>query len=551
MCDPRRGPLPESVFRCTVSTAIIFTRNADIHTNARKGHTTCPETGAMTEEPVATTLTTPEETATTIRDWPMLIGGEWVPALDGSWSEVTSPGRRGTVLARVPVGNADDADRAVKAARAAFPAWSALHFKDRQKALLKIADALEERAEELALLTAADTGNALRTQARPESQTLVNLFRYFGGVAGEFKGTVLPAGDDQLQYTRREPLGVVAGILPWNSPLMIAGMKTPASLAAGNTLILKTAQEAPLTILKMAEIANKFLPPGVLNVVTGKGSVIGEALLVHPDIDKLSFTGSTEIGRHVAEVGGKRLAHVSLELGGKSPNIVFPDAATPETIEATAAGVLTAMRFTRQGQSCTAGSRLFVHADVYDAFLEVLVEKVKALRVGDPLDETSDMGSIINAKQYESVLGYINDGKSQPGVSVPLDGTALNTEGLDGFYTGPTIFAGVDNTWRIAREEIFGPVLVAIPWRDRDEVIAMANDSHYGLGAYIWSHNLGDALDTAHRIESGWVQINQGGGQVIGQSYGGYKTSGIGREFSIEGALESFTQIKQINVKIK
>ena len=240
----------------------------------------------------------------------------------------------------------------------------------------------------------------------------------------------------------------------------------------------------------------------------------------------------------------------SLELGGKSPNIVFADAATPETINATADGVLTAMRFTRQGQSCTAGSRLFVHADVYDEFLSVLVEKVRALKVGDPLDEATDMGSIINEKQYESVLGYIEDGKSQPGVSVPLDGTAFDNSGLDGFYTGPTIFAGVDNSWRIAQEEIFGPVLVAIPWRDRDEVIAMANDSHYGLGAYIWSNNLTDALDTAHRIESGWIQVNQGGGQVIGQSYGGYKTSGIGREFSIEGALESFTQIKQINVKI-
>src|SRR6476619_2034411 len=319
----------------------------------------------------------------------MLIGGEWVEALDGSWSDVLSPGHRGTVLARVPEGSAEDADRAVRAARAAFPAWRALHFKDRQKIILQIADALEARAEELSVLTAADTGNALRTQARPESQTLVNLFRYFGGVAGEFKGTVLPAGDDQLQYTCREPLGVVAGILPWNSPLMIAGMKTPASLAAGNTLVLKTAQEAPLTILKMAEIASEFLPPGVLNVVTGKGSGIGEALLVHPEVDKVSFTGSTGVGMHVAEEAGKRLAHVSLELGGKSPNIVFPDAATPENIEATAAGVLTAMRFTRQGQSCTAGSRLFVHADVYDAFLEILVEKVKAHKVGDPLVKTS------------------------------------------------------------------------------------------------------------------------------------------------------------------
>ena len=267
---------------------------------------------------MATTLTTPDATTTVIPDQPMLIGGEWVPALDGSWSDVVSPGRRGTVLARVPVGGVADADRAVKAARGRpSPPGAALHFKDRQKILLRIADALEARAEELALLTAADTGNALRTQARPESQTLVNLFRYFGGVAGEFKGTVLPAGDDQLQYTRREPLGVVAGILPWNSPLMIAGMKTPASLAAGNTLMLKTAQEAPLTILKMAEIASEFLPPGVLNVVTGKGSVIGEALLEHPDVDKVSFTGSTGVGMHVAEDGreavGARLSRAGRE----------------------------------------------------------------------------------------------------------------------------------------------------------------------------------------------------------------------------------------------
>src|SRR6478752_2121350 len=434
------------------------------------------------EDIVATTLSANGTTTTAAPERPMLIGGEWVAAVDGEWTDVVSPGRRGTVLAQVPEGNAADADRAVRAARAAFPAWRAMHFKDRQKILLRIADALADHAEELAVLTAEDTGNALRTQARPESQTLVDLFRYFGGVAGEFKGAVLPAGDDQLQYTRREPLGVVAGILPWNSPLMIAGMKTPAALAAGNTIILKTAQEAPLTILRMAEIASEFLPPGVLNVVTGKGSVIGEALLVHPDVDKVSFTGSTDVGRHVAEAAGQRLAHVSLELGGKSPNIVFADAATPENIQATADGVLTAMRFTRQGQSCTAGSRLFVHADVYDEFLAALVEKVKALRVGDPLDEETDMGSIINEKQYESVLGYIADGKAQPGVSVPLDGTAFVGDGLDGFYTGPTIFAGVDNTWRIAREEIFGPVLVAIPWRDRDEVIAMANDSHYGLG---------------------------------------------------------------------
>lgn len=483
-------------------------------------------------------------------EWPMYIAGEWVGSVDGGWADATCPSREGVVLARVPDGTATDVDRAVKAAREAQPAWAALHFTARQKSLYDLAQALEAEAESLAQLTAQDTGNALRTQARPESATLVALCRYFAGVAGEFKGTVLPAGDGQLQYTRIEPLGVVGAILPWNSPLMIAAMKIPAALVAGNTLVVKPAEDAPLTILRLAEIAAQHLPPGVLNVVTGEGGTVGEAIVQHPGIDKVSFTGSTEVGRHVANVAGERLAHVSLELGGKSPNIVFPSAATPDRIDATAAGCLLAMRFTRQGQSCTAGSRLFVHEDVYDTFLEVLTQKVSALKVGDPLDEETDMGTIISAKQHARVLEYVEEAKQQPGVQVVLDGSASGPEGLQGFYQGPTILAGVSNDWRCAREEIFGPVLVVIPWRELDEVVAMANDSHYGLAAYVWSADLDEALSTAHRVESGWVQVNQGGGQVVGQSYGGYKQSGIGREFSIEGAIEGFTQTKQINVAI-
>ncbi|MEF9907272.1 aldehyde dehydrogenase family protein [Streptomyces sp. P9-A2] len=484
-------------------------------------------------------------------DWPMYIDGEWVDSVEGAWTEVVCPSRAGTVLARVPNGSAADVDRAVAAARAAQPAWAALHFTARQRALLQIADALEGEAESLAALTAQDTGNALRTQARPEAATLVSLFRYFAGVAGEFKGTVLPAGENQLQYTRLEPLGVVGAILPWNSPLMIAAMKIPAALAAGNALVVKPAEDAPLTILRLAELAAEHLPAGVLNVVTGRGSIVGEAIVQHPGIDKVSFTGSSSVGRHVATAASERLAHVSLELGGKSPSIVFPSAATPDRIDATAAGVLLAMRFTRQGQSCTAGSRLFVHEDVYEAFLDRLAAQVGALKVGDPLDEATDMGTIINAKQHQTVREYVEDGKSQPGVRVVLDGSTFSPEGLEGFYQGPTILAGVRNSWRVAREEIFGPVLVVIPWRDVDEVVAMANDSHYGLAAYVWSADLDEALATAHRIESGWVQVNQGGSQMVGQSYGGYKQSGTGREFSIEGAIASFTQTKQINVSIR
>jgi aldehyde dehydrogenase (NAD+) len=485
-----------------------------------------------------------------VPEWPMLIGGEWVASETREWKDALCPSREGLVLAKVPAGSPSDVDAAVAAARAAQPAWAGLHFTARQRALLAVADVLESEAEALAVLTAQDTGNALRTQARPESATLVALFRYFAGVAGEFKGTVLPAGADQLQYTRREPLGVVGAILPWNSPLMIAAMKIPAALVAGNTLVVKPAEDAPLTILRMAELAAEHLPAGVLNVVTGRGSVVGEAIVQHQGIDKVSFTGSSDVGRHVATVAGERLAHVSLELGGKSPNIVFPSAASPERIEATAAGCLLAMRFTRQGQSCTAGSRLFVHEDVYDNFLDVLARHVGELKVGDPLEENTDMGTIINAKQFESVRSYIEDGKSQPGVRVVLDGSAYESGNLQGYYQGPTILAGVGNDWRVAQEEIFGPVLVVIPWKDVDDVVAMANDSHYGLAAYVWSAELDEAIATAHRIESGWVQVNQGGGQVVGQSYGGYKDSGIGREFSIEGALEGFTQTKQVNVKL-
>ncbi|MET4004664.1 aldehyde dehydrogenase (NAD+) [Arthrobacter sp. UYCu511] len=483
-----------------------------------------------------------------VRDWPMWIGGEEVASSSSAWRTVMNPARREAAIARVPAGNEADVDRAVAAARAAFPAWRAQHFTARAKALLDIADELEVRSEEFARLTALDTGNALRTQARPEVTGLITLFRYFAGIAGEVKGTTLPAGEDQLQYTRLEPLGVVAAILPWNSPLMIAAFKIPAALAAGNTVIMKAADDAPLTILLLAEVCNKHLPPGVVNAMTGRGAVIGEALAKHPGVDKVSFTGSTEVGRGVASTAAARLAHMSLELGGKSPSIVFPDAVDEELID----GLLTASRFTRQGQSCTAGSRLFLHEDIYEEVLARLSDKLGALKVGDPLDEESDMGAIINAKQHAAISAYLDEGRATPGMKAVLGGSAP-TEGplVEGYYHLPTVFSGARNEFRLAQEEIFGPVLVAIPWRDTEEVIRMANDTSYGLAAYVWSHNLDNALNTANRIEAGWVQVNQGGGQVAGQSYGGYKQSGMGREVSLEGMLAGFTQTKQINVRLR
>ncbi len=481
-------------------------------------------------------------------DQPMWIGGEPVASSTGEWREVTNPAHRGRLICRVPAAGLADVDRAVAAARAAFPAWRARHFTERARALALIADEIERRAEDFARLTALDTGNALRTQARPEVGTLVSLFRYFSGVAGEVKGTTLPAGDNQLQYSRLEPLGVVACILPWNSPLMIAGFKVPAALAAGNTVILKAADDAPLTILLLAEVCNRHLPAGVVNAVTGRGSLIGSALATHPGIDKISFTGSTEVGRGVGRQAGERLAHVSLELGGKNPSIVFPDAVDDDLLD----GLLLASRFTRQGQSCTAGSRLFLHEDVYEEVLDRLIDRLGALKVGDPLDEASDMGAIINGKQHASIDEYLADGRGNPAMTVALGGSAPADGPLtEGFYHLPTVFAGASNDFRLAREEIFGPVLVAIPWREVDDVVKMANDSDYGLAAFVWSHNLDQALTTAHRLEAGWVQVNQGGGQMVGQSYGGYKQSGIGREVSLEGMLAGFTQTKQINVRLR
>ncbi|MCK0114224.1 aldehyde dehydrogenase family protein [Ornithinimicrobium sp. F0845] len=480
------------------------------------------------------------------RTWGMVIGGEWVAAAAGEVIEVITPVDRTQVIATVPRGREADADRAVRAAREAFPAWAQLPFPERQRLLLQVADRLEAALEEMAELTALDTGNAIRTQARPEARTLVDCFRYFAGLAGEVKGVTLPTADDQLQYTRREPLGVVAAILPWNSPLMIAAFKLPAALVAGNTVVVKAAEDAPLSVLRLGEICAEVLPAGVLNVLTGYGAELGEALVVHEDVDKVSFTGSTPVGQGVGAKAGGRLAHYSLELGGKSPCIVFPDSCTDEVVEQ----VLLASRFARQSQSCTTGSRLFLHESIHDEFLDKLVARVAQLTVGDPREEATDIGCIINEKQWNRVQEYVVEGTTSGTMQVAYDGREALDVPESGFFHAPVILTGVDNSWRIAQEEIFGPVLVAIPWKEEDEVVQLANASHYGLAAFVFSKDMGAALRTAHRIDSGWVQVNQGGGQVVGQSYGGMKSSGVGRELSLEGMLEGFTQIKQINVKL-
>jgi betaine-aldehyde dehydrogenase len=484
--------------------------------------------------------------AARLRHVRMLIDGARVESASGEVFVVQNPGRR-TPIATVPRGGAEDVDRAAKAARKAFPAWSKIPPRSRGRMLLRIADAMEARIEEIARIIAEETGNALRTQARPEAMLTADIFRYFGGLGGELKGETIPLGETVLSYTRREPLGVVGAIIPWNAPLLLGSLKIAAALCAGNTMVLKTAEDAPLAVMLMAEICQEHLPPGVLNVLTGTGTECGAPLAEHPLIMKLTFTGSTAVGKVIMRAAAERIVPVSLELGGKSPSIVYPDADEDWVVD----GVIAGMRFTRQSQSCTAGSRLFLHRDIFDSFLDKLTAKVQALKLGDPLEESTDIGSIINEKQFRKVCGYVDEGLKRKDARLVFGGLPPTDGPLsEGYFAIPTVFADTSNDWRLAREEIFGPVLVAIPWTEENEAIRMANDSHYGLAAYVWTHEIGSALRAAHAIESGWVQVNQGLGQQPGHSYGGYKTSGIGREFSLEGMLDSFTQRKNVTVNL-
>jgi acyl-CoA reductase-like NAD-dependent aldehyde dehydrogenase len=477
----------------------------------------------------------------------MLIGGKPAESSDGRFIDIENPANR-TVIGEVPRATDADVDKAVRAAATAFEAWRLVAPRDRGRALLKIADAVEAEVESIARTVALETGNAIRTQARPEVKSTVDVIRYFGGVVSELKGETVPLGEHVLSYTRREPIGVVGGIVPWNAPVVLGTLKIAMSVAAGNTLVLKAAEDAPLGLLRVAELCNEHLPPGVVNLLTGYGEECGAALARHPLVRKLSFTGSTEVGKLIMHAAADRIVPVSLELGGKSPAIVFPDADEARTVD----GVISGMRVTRQGQSCTAGSRLFLHRSIFDSFLTKLAARLTTLKIGDPVDEATDMGAIINRKQFDRVCSYIEDGLGQKDARLVLGGLPPSAGPLaQGYFVQPTVFAEVHNDWRIAREEIFGPVMVAIPWEDEADAVRMANDSHYGLAAYVWTHDIAKALRTAHAIESGWIQINQGLGQFPGHSYGGFKQSGIGREYSLEGMLDSFTQRKSVTVNLQ
>jgi acyl-CoA reductase-like NAD-dependent aldehyde dehydrogenase len=435
------------------------------------------------------------------------------------------------VLAEIQRAGVEQADAAVSAARAALPAWRALAPGARAALLRELADVLEAHAEELAVLEARNAGKAI-VDARGEMAMVVETFRYYAGAPERLLGETIPVAGGQA-FTVREPVGVVALITPWNFPLTIASWKLGPALAAGNTVVLKPAELAPLTALRFAELALEAgLPDGVVNVVVGPGSTVGQRLVEHPGVDKIAFTGSTEVGRSIAAGAARTIKRVTLELGGKSANIVFADA----DIEAAAAAAPIAV-FGNAGQDCCARSRILVQAEAMDEFMAALERAVTEIVVGDPLGESTQMGPLISAAQREAVASFLDDG-----APVAFRGSAPDGPG---FWFAPTVLAPVDPGARAAREEIFGPIAAVLPFRDEREAVALANDTVYGLSGSIWTRDGARALRVARAVETGVLSINSNSSVRVTTPFGGFKQSGYGRELGPH-ALDAYTEVKTI-----
>jgi acyl-CoA reductase-like NAD-dependent aldehyde dehydrogenase len=472
----------------------------------------------------------------------MLIGGELVPAVRDEWLESVSPATE-EVHGRVPLASAEDVDRAVRAAEAAQPAWAARPFWERREHLRKLAARMRERAQEVLPLEAADTGNTITSLGR-DIEVAANYIEYFSGLGTEIKGDTVPASADGVHFSLREPYGVVARIVPFNHPFLFAGAHLAAPLMAGNAVIVKTPETSPLSGGIMGEICREVLPPGVVNIIHGPGVPTGDALVRHPAVWRIGFTGSVQTGmaiqRAAAEVAVK---HVSLELGGKNPMIVFPDADPDAVAKAAVAG----MNFAWAGQSCGSNSRLLLHESVHDAITERIVAQVEKIRLGDPRDPASQMGPVNSARHYERVLGFVESARAE-GAKLLTGGARPEGEAFRrGYWIRPTVYANVTPAMRIAREEIFGPVLSIMKWRSEDEAVAMANATEYGLASGVWTHDLRAAFATARRLQSGFVWINTTARHFVGTPFGGWKNSGLGVEECL-GELLSYTRNKAVHV---
>lgn len=472
----------------------------------------------------------------------LLIDGRWRQASDGNTIEVVSPAN-GRVITHVPAATAADVDDAVKSGRRAFTdgEWSQAGGAHRGRVLWRLADLVEDHLASLAHLEANDVGRPLSEPLHGELPFVVETLRYFAGWADKITGTTfdLPplSGASRFSYTRREPLGVIGAITPWNAPTMIATWKIAPALAAGNSVVLKPAEEAPLTALLLGELALEAgLPPGVLNVIPGRGIVAGAALAAHPGVDKISFTGSTLVGRQIAAAAGSNLTKVTLELGGKNPQIVWPDADLDAAMP-----VVALSAFANQGQTCASGSRIYVHRTILKDFSQKLVEHARALRLGDPLDPETQVASLISDRQLQRVLTYIQTARDE-GADILTGGSRW---GSTGFFVEPTVVLG-GNDLTVAREEIFGPVATIIPFDEDDEVLDMANSTDYGLTAVLWTDSSSRIERFVRELEVGVVWVNAWGPPHPALPWLGRKSSGIGEELGLAG-LEAVMKLKTVN----
>ncbi|NBH07473.1 aldehyde dehydrogenase family protein [Amycolatopsis sp. SID8362] len=472
----------------------------------------------------------------------ILVGAERMPSVGGETIPTFDPAT-GALLANIAAGGQADVDRAVDTAHQAFVQWRQLSPAARGRVLQDIADAIEEHAEELAILETLDNGKPLTESTYLDVSLSAQIWRYFGGWTTKLGGLTLPvspAVGEALVYTRREPLGVVGAIVPWNFPLMIGSWKVAPALAAGNTAVLKPSEFTSLSALRLAEIALEAgLPPGVLNVVTGLGPDAGQALIDHPGVAKISFTGSTATGRRIVTASAGSLKKLTLELGGKSANIVFPDA----DVEAAAQGALNGI-FLNQGQVCCAGSRLFVHRDVHDEVVAALEAEAGEILLGHGLDEETQMGPLVSARQLDRVAGYVEAGVRE-GATLVCGGERPGGALADGHFLKPTVFTDVRDEMSIATEEIFGPVLSVLTFDDESEAVRRANSSEYGLAAGVWTNDLKRAHRVAHALEAGTVWVNMYNMIDPAAPFGGYKSSGYGRDLGEESLL-GYTQTKSV-----
>ena len=471
----------------------------------------------------------------------LFINNEWVDPLDGTCFDTLNPAT-GEVIASVAQGGATDIDRAVKAARHALesPPYSTMDAADRGRLLLRLADLVEAQAQELALLESLNAGKTI-ADSLGDMQGVANTLRYYGGWADKIEGRTPPVRGNFLTYTLRQPVGVVGQIIPWNFPLLMLAWKLGPAIACGNTVVLKPAEQTPLTALRLAELAMEAgFPPGILNIVNGVGEVTGAALVVHPDVDKIAFTGHVDTAKIIQKAAADTLKRTSFELGGKSPNVIFADADMDQAV----AGAFHAIYF-NGGQCCTAGSRLFVEERVHREFVERLAARAKQRKVGDPLDPSTEQGPQVSQEQLDKILGYIDLGQQQ-GAALVTGGHRI---GDKGFFVEPTIFDNVRDDMRIATDEIFGPVVSVLPFRDIGELIGRANNTYYGLSAGIWTKNIDKAHLFAKHVKAGTVWVNCYHVVDTTTPFGGFKMSGHGRENG-ETALELYTEMKTVTINL-